>query len=671
MPKDKTLSDKEIVAFVEAAVGQGVGFNDSKLSKEREELQKYYDGTLPLPNAKGKSKFVSQDLFDSVESLKANLIDTFTGANKRVVFKPTGADDIGGADVATDYTEFNVFEQNDGEGIYHDVIHNGLMSRTGVAKVWWEEATDEMEETFVDVDEASLYQLLGEDDLEAGEITQDPETGQFSGSVIRVASKSQVRIEVLPPEEFGITEHAKNLEDANACWHVTQRSLSDLRKDGYSDNIIDNISRSESNLANLNQEKIARFDQVEGLGLTELSYQEAITEVDVYETYIELDMQGDGEATLWKVTTAGEVLLDKEQVSGHPFVPFSPLRRPHSFWGTNWAEKVKDTQNAKTVLTRGILDHTVITNNPRWEVLNGTVMNAQELLDNRFGGIVNVKKQGGILPLPQASLNPFVFQTIQLLDERKEDTTGVSKLSKGLNSDALSNQNAQGMVDTLVDLSHMRQKMIAKEFAKFVKFLYLKVYQIVLENETEENVIQVAGDWVPVNPSEWKERKDMTIDVALSRGDEEKQADEYIQLDGFLSQSAGEMYQSGNKYHVLRQALKRRGIKDADSWITDPATIEPPQPDPMMMKQMELAEREVAIKEQAQQIDLQKMQAEQQIDTAALQNKLDEAARKGQIDATKLALALRTQAHKEDIDWAEVDILKSADDIKGIASPDS
>jgi hypothetical protein len=153
------------------------------------------------------------------------------------------------------------------------------------------------------------------------------------------------------------------------------------------------------------------------------------------------------------------------------------------------------------------------------------------------------------------------------------------------------------MVDQLVDLSHMRQKMIAKEFAKFVKALYLKVYKLVLENEDQEKVIQVAGTWVEANPMEWAERRDMTIDVALARGEEERQADEFIQLDSFLSQSAGEMYKPENKYHAIRSALKRRGIKDADAWITNPADIPPAQPDPMLMKQIEIEERKVAVDE--------------------------------------------------------------------------
>ena len=669
--KEKPLTDKEVVAIVEMAIGSGTSFSDSKLAKEREELQKYYDGVLPLPSSKGKSQFISMDVFDSVESLKAQLLDAFTGANKRVFFKPTGLDDVESSEVASTYTEYVIFEQNDGEGIYHDVIHNGLLFRNGIAKVMWNEATDEIEEEFAGVDEASLYGLFAEDGVEPGEYVQDAETGLFSGTVLREAKESKVVIEVLPPEEFGITENAKSMEDADAVWHVTQKSLSDLRKEGYSDTLIDNIAGSDSVLANLDQEKIARFDQVEGIGLSELQYQEAVTEVDVYETYINIDMDGNGFTDRWKVTTAGGTFLDKELVSELPFIDFAALRRPHSFWGTNWAEKVKSTQNAKTVLTRGILDHTVITNNPRWEVLNGTVMNAQELLDNRFGGLVNVKKRDGIKPLPQGSLNPYVFQTIQLLDERKEDTTGVSKLAKGLSTDAISEQNSQGMIDDLVSLSQQRQKVIAKEFAKFVKALYLKVYKLVLENEDRENVIQVSGSWVEVDPATWTERRDMTIDIALVRGEEEKQAAEYMQLDQVLSATAGSMYKPENKYHVLRQSLKRRGIKDADAWITNPADIEPPPPDPMAMKQMELEERKVAIDESKQRMEEEKMASSEKLDVAALQAKLDAVGDKRHIDAKKLSLAIRTQAHKEEIDWAEVDILKTADEIKGIASPDS
>ena len=86
----------------------------------------------------------------------------------------------------------------------------------------------------------------------------------------------------------------------------------------------------------------------------------------------------------------------------------------------------------------------MVTNNPRYTVVKGGLTNPRELIDNRVGGIVNVTRPDAIHPMPQASLNPFVFQTIQMLDEDKEDTSGVSRLSQGLNKDATKQTKLSG-----------------------------------------------------------------------------------------------------------------------------------------------------------------------------------------------------------------------------------
>ena len=180
------------------------------------------------------------------------------------------------------------------------------------------------------------------------------------------------------------------------------------------------------------------------------------------EAYILLDVEGTGTATLHRVMKAGNVLLDSEEVSRRPFVAFAPLPKPHSFYGSNFAERLCATQNARTVLTRSILDHAMITNNPRYMVVKGALTSPRELIDNRIGGIVNITRPDGIAPMPQAPLNPFVFQTIQMLDEDKEDNTGVSRLSQGLNKDAISKQNSAAMVEQLATMSQQRQKIIAQ-----------------------------------------------------------------------------------------------------------------------------------------------------------------------------------------------------------------
>ena len=112
----------------------------------------------------------------------------------------------------------------------------------------------------------------------------------------------------------------------------------------------------------------------------------------------------------------------------------------------------------ESILTRSILDHAIISNNPRYVVTKGGLVNPRELMDNRVGGIINSTRPDAITPLPQASLNPFVFQTLQLLDEEKEDTTGVSRLSQGLSKDAVSKQNSAAMVDEQLAICQCKDK---------------------------------------------------------------------------------------------------------------------------------------------------------------------------------------------------------------------
>ena len=147
-------------------------------------------------------------------------------------------------------------------------------------------------------------------------------------------------------------------------------------------------------------------------------------------------------------------------------------------------------------------------------VVKGGLTNPRELIDNRVGGLVNVTRPDAISTMQQAPLKSFVFQTIQMLDEDKEDNTGVSHLSQGLNKDAISKQNSAAMVEQLATMSMQRQKIIARNFAsQFVKTLAHEVYRLVVENETQEKIIEISGAYVRVNPTSEREG-DVMVELA-------------------------------------------------------------------------------------------------------------------------------------------------------------
>lgn len=620
--KFKPATKAELASLVESAIKTSVGYYDSKLSRERKDVLDYYNGILPKPMHSGNSKYVSMDVYDSVESLKAVLLETFASGNQIVKFAPQSEEDVQGAKVATDYCDYVIFRQNNGFNIFSDVIQDSLLARVGVAKVYWEECYEEIEETFENLSMEEVDLLLSQEDYEDIDVTQN-ENGLFEGTVVRKVDKSKVRIDTIPPEEFLITPQAKSIAEAPFIAHRTRKTLSELIEEGYDRKLVESIAANDDSELTMNPEVLARFEQVGADRLNLNGELQAQTrEVIVYECYLKIDMDGSGEAKLYKVTKAGSTILDHERVDNKPFVAYVPLPIPHSFYGSNYASKVIPTQNARTVLVRGILDHTLITNNPRMMVVKGALTNPKELIENRIGGLVNVTRPDGILPLPQAGLNPFVFQTIQLLDEDKEEATGVSKLSQGMNKDAVSKQNSQAMVENLVSLSQQREKIIARNFAyQFVKELYLEVYRLVISNEKKEKIIQIAGSFERIYPSTWDERMDVAVELKLGYGEQEQDSQKYLAYHQMMSQdpSIAPMYKAENKYNVIRAILDKNGIKNINEFITSPDQIEPPQPDPMAMKQLELEERKVAAQEELARATAAKVEANASMDAMRIE----------------------------------------------------
>lgn len=594
--KEHALDDDGILSIVTRHVNDGVGYHDSELSKERADVQRYYDAVLPKPSHKGNSKFVSQDVYDSVEAMKATLQETFSSGAGLGSFDPQNAGDVKACEVATSYTDYVIYRQNDAYGIFGDVIYDGLMARIGVAKVYWHKCVDAEEEEFKDANQTEVMLQLGSDpDLELKEYAINAD-GTMSGTFVRNVDRSQVVIEPIAPEEFLVGSRAKSIKHA-PCTHRTKKTRSDLRKMGYDKKKVEELADDAE--AWESDEDLVRFDGTENVSrpTDEDSDQEAKEKCWLNETYIDLDIDGEGTTRLFKVCWAGHVLLDKEQVSEKPFCIFTPLRRPHALMGSNYAKKVIPTQNAKTVLTRGILDHTVITNNPRYKVVNGALPRPDELLDNRFGGIVNVKRPDGVLPLEQAPLNPFVFQSLQLLDYELEDTTGVSKLSQGMNKDAVSKQNSQALIEQLTTASMQRQKIIARNFAEqFLKPLYEMVYRIVLENEDRKRIFPVAGKWVEVDVTSWVAKRTYSVSLHLGYGEQDRKGTELVGIASVLKETP--LFPVEKQYNVAKKLLEFKGYKDVDNFIITPDKVEPPQPPPEIMvklKELELDKERLAL----------------------------------------------------------------------------
>ena len=668
----KKLEDDHIVTLIDNNVSKSVGYYDSEISVERTRVYDYYNSTLPKPQHDGNSRYVSQSVFNQVESMKAALLETFSAGNKIVKFDPEDENDIQNAAVCTAYADYVAFRQNDLYSVMQTVIHDGLVARNGIAKVFWEPMTSFTTEYFDNLTQDEFDLLIADDTVEIVEQAKD-NLGLISGSINVYRDTSKVCIEAIAPEEFLIEPQAMSLDTVNFCAHRTRKTISELRMEGYDEDLISEIGDHSDVDRETDPEVLARHDSVSSdRGFNADGYQDQVRSVQVIEAYIMLDIEGSGVAELYKIIKAGNSLLDKRKVSRIPFISFCPLPIPHSFFGANFGDKVVPTQAATTVLTRSILDHAMITNNPRYTVVKGGLTNPRELIDNRVGGIVNVSRPDAIAPMQQSQLNPFVFQTIKMLDENMEDTTGVSRISQGTNKDAVSKQNSAAMIEQLATMSQQRQKIIARNFAtQFLKPLYQEIYALVIENEDEQKVIELAGEYVAINPATWADKRDVSISLHLGYGEQDAEAQKYLGMHQNFSQdpNLAAMYQPENQYALVSKIMDLTGIKNASEYLTPPDQLPPPQPDPMQEMQMQMAQKQLEIQERNTAVAEMKANMEAQLNNLKIELETLKAENQHAIQSDNIDLKEAQLAHKKRIDQAELELARSADDLRAIASP--
>ena len=632
---DKPKTEEELVARVEAEVNDALGFDDT-IQEQRDKAMRYYYGEPFGNEVAGRSQFVDSTVQDSIEWIKPNLMRVFASGDELVQFQPGGPEDVQIAEQATDYVNYVLNHDNDGWSILYSWFTDALLQKNGTVKVYWEtrEITDR--EEYQGLTSVEVESVLMMDDVEVvdQEEVGTNEMGEptYDISVLVTKETGRVRIENVPPEEFLINREAKSIEDARFVCHRVRLTLSDLRE-MYPDEELDieDISGGKVDADNpmWSEARAARFsfdhsmNNPYGSGVTE----DSLTEYFLYESFIKTDWNGDGIAELRQICTVGDKVLANEAVDHVPFITMTPIKIPHKFYGMSVADLVMPLQEIKSTLMRNLLDNAYNQNFGRYAVLEGQA-NLDDLLTQRPGGIVRVKSPNAVTPLATPSLEPYVFQMLEYIDGIRESRAGVSKYSQGMSDDALTSHTTATAVNAVMTAAAARVELIARQFAETgVKDLMKRIYQLLVINQDMERTVRIRNNWIPVDPSSWRDELDATVSVALGQGNKEQQIAQLnavVQMSNSVMQGGSPMVSPQNMYNASAQLLKAMGYQNVDEFLTPPEMQQPPGPNPEQQK-ME-AEMQKA------QAAAQKDQAEVMIKQGKLQLDQEEFSHKKKMD---------------------------------------
>ncbi len=633
------LSSNELQAIVARQIANSSSATD--ISAERAELFDRYMAEPYGDEVENRSSVVSTDISDVVEWIMPELMEIFTSGDKVVSFEPIGQDDEEKAEQETDVVNHVFTQKNDGFLILYSFFKDALIQKVGYVKRWWDERETTVVEEYEGLSPDQMVQMHMEWEQEGSEVEylSHSEEPNEAGEIVvnckaRITSRSEMeKVAPVPPEELIVAARWNSifLDKCPFVAHKQKITVSDLIEQDYDRKQVEGLGAAADE--EFTEERVGRFDQ---RGSTETSEDDAadasMTEVLVHECYLRVDYDGDGIAELRKVTVGGsghEILRmngkdDNEEVASIPFSSLTPIIVPHRHFGRCPAELVADLQKIKTMLQRNVLDNFYANNNPTREIAEDGIgeNTIEDLLVDRPGKIVRTAMPGMYVEHAPKFFGDQALALIEYMDTVRENRTGVSRLAQGLDANTI-NKTAKGQAQ-LMSAAQKKIALIARIFAETgVKDLFRGIHDDLRRNATKAMTVRLRNEWVEVDPRHWRNRADLTVNVALGVGNAEQQMQKLMIIADKQEQNllnGSPLVTPDNLHHTYTKMVGAAGFKNPDAFFTgiDPnAPPKEPPPDPEMVKvqgQLEMQKMkmqgEAALRQQDAELDREGRQDE-------------------------------------------------------------
>ena len=596
---EDSYNEEQLQGVLKSEMDDAKDFID-QIDEDRADATDYYLGNSPTSQSSMQSEFVSTDVRDSVLFMLPSIMRTFFGTNKIVEFIPHGPEDIQLAKQQTDYINYIIQQKNPGFKVLYDAFKDALIRKTGFVKAYWDDSITASTHEYTGLS-PEAYQAITldpnveviEEKIEMQSMTMiNPETGEemtqetpasYDVKIRRIKPKDQVVIEAVPTEEVLISRHARDLNTSPYVAHRMVKTVSDLVAMGYDKEQMEQFAGSGSEV----DEESYDLEQARNpyADFTGVDRADSNSKNVLYvEHYVFYDLDGDGIDERIRVCTVGNGLniVNSTPWDDLPITLFCPDPEPHTSIGSCPADYLMPIQAAKSQIMRDTLDslgHAIF---PRMGIVEGQV-NIDDVLNTDIGQPIRMRAPGMVQPFSVPFVGKEAFPVLSYLDEAKENRTGVSKASAGLNAEALQSTTSAAVSATMSG-AQGRVELICRHFADGMKDLFKLVNSLVIKHQEGQDMMRLNNEFIPIDPRYWNADKDMVINVGISKNSDE----EKFQVLTALSQKQEQILQTlgpnnplvnlQQYANTLTKMIEMAGFKDATTFINTTVPPMPPQP---------------------------------------------------------------------------------------------
>lgn len=645
------MTESDLLRILDEEAEAAFRHADGDIAKDRSKAARAYMREPYGNEEEGRSAVVASDVFDAVEGMLPDLVEVFTGSDKAVIFEPVGPEDEESAEQVTNTCNYVFYKQNNGFMILYTAIKDGLMLKTGGVKWYYEKKKVPTFSRYPNVDEMQLAMYLAEhpdaevveqeeaepnpEEVQAAQMMGVPLPARYNIKVKTIEEVKGVKICAIPADELQVSRRHNSilLDDCPYVAHVTEKTLTEVNQMGFKVTVDDlKAAQHEQNTADAGYQEYRKGGKW-GWWKDDHEQDDSMVRGYLREEYILVDYDGDGIAERRRVLRLGRLILENKECTHIPIAAWTPYILTHQFSGMSVADLVEDFQKIHTEILRQQLDNIYLANNQETVVLTDAqgspLANIDDLLNRRPGGVLRERVAGAIRPYAERWQGIEAMPLLEQLQVSKENRTGYTRYSQGLDSDSL-NKTARGL-NMIMNASQKRMKLMARIVAEcLVAPMFKGIFKTMTDFGMEKIAFRLNGEYVQYDPQEWRDQFNMTVNVGIGTGDEMQQnqfLQQMAQAQAVVAQSpyAKKLIDAKKIFNVQARLAENAGFKNPQEFWIDPDTVQqeegPPPPDPkVMLEQAKL------------QNDVHKTQAEMQIKSQQNDAELQFKERQAELD---------------------------------------
>ena len=676
---DENLTIDDVMSHVHSLVENCIDANDQQ-QNDRVQASDYMQGKMDdVPHHEDMSGTVSTDIRDTIKKLMPSVMRTLLANDRIAEYEPNTPEQVEMSKQATNYVNLVALRECDAEKAIYDAVYDAMTIKTGILK-WCAYKTREVDiQRYTEQPDEALAILMNDPDVTIMGLESRPSDDQellminpgasvHDFQVKHVISRVTPKLEAVRREAFFIDPRADGIENAEVTGERLFLTRSDLIGMGYDHDSVFSLSRWDDaeDEADIFARRGDDWSDIHPVS------SKAMQTCQVFEVYVQLDLDGDGTAETHRVVYGSEggsdtseryVVLGHEIVSEVPYTSIVVERDPHQFEGHSITEDIRRVQQVKTVLLRGLLDNAYAQAEPRTAYVSSLVENPEDVGNPRAA--LSLVAGQRIDDAIQYRQEPFVgdklLAVLQYADGLIKTKTGITDASGGMTPETLQNQTATATA-LISEAGFSQADRIVRSISVGLRVAFEGLLRLIIAHSDEARTMLVNGEFVQYDPRTWDADMRCTIAIGLGGGTKERDLAS-LQIVLNMQKEALAAFGPDNPfvkpeqlYNTMQKITETTGLPSADPFFTRPDPEEiamklaqaANKPNPDMVK----FEAQMALEQQKAQAQVQREQAQLEADMMV---KEQESARDEESEMRKHMRELEKLQAQTQLKMAEIE----------------